>query len=180
MRRVKFGLIYAGAQKNLGPSGVTIVIIREDLIGYAMDITPTMLDYKPMLIPILSIIRRPPMVSIFASWSLSGSKSRAAWQPYKSGTRIRRRILYDYLDRSQLFKGTVDKKDRSLMNVPFITGDSELDAKFVKAAAANGMVELKGHRSVGGMRASIYNAMPIEGVKRLVEFMEQFEKENSK
>ena len=176
----KFGLIYAGAQKNLGPSGVTIVIIREDLIGYAMDITPTMLDYKTHA-DSDSLYNTPPTYGIYiCKLVFEWIKEQGGVASIQKHNEEKAQVLYDYLDRSQLFKGTVDKKDRSLMNVPFITGDSELDAKFVKAAAANGMVELKGHRSVGGMRASIYNAMPIEGVKKLVEFMEQFEKENSK
>ena len=176
----KFGVIYAGAQKNLGPAGLTIVIIREDLIGQAMDITPTMLNYKTHADE-GSMFNTPPTYAIYISklvfeWikELGGVKEMQKLNEKKA------QILYDFLDGSALFKGTVERKDRSLMNVPFITGNSDLDAKFIKEAAANGMFELKGHRSVGGMRASIYNAMPTEGVQKLVEFMRHFEADNLK
>ncbi|WP_069997974.1 3-phosphoserine/phosphohydroxythreonine transaminase [Cellulosilyticum sp. I15G10I2] len=174
----KFGLIYAGAQKNLGPAGVTLVIIRNDLLGFAKENVPTMLDYKVMA-ENDSMYNTPPTYGIYML------KLVFEWIEEKGGVsgiekmnRDKAAILYDFLDRSSLFKGTAAKEDRSLMNVTFVTGDNEIDAKFVKAATAAGFVNLKGHRSVGGMRASIYNAMPIEGVKALVAFMEKFESEN--
>ena len=174
----KFGLIYAGAQKNMGPAGVTVVIIREDLIGNAMGLTPKMLNYKTHA-DNGSMFNTPPTYSIYVCklvfehlLKLGGVSAIQKINEEKAG------MLYNYLDESDMFKGTVAKKDRSLMNIPFITGDKELDAKFIKEAEANGFVNLKGHRSVGGMRASIYNAMPIEGVKKFVEFMKTFEAKN--
>ncbi len=175
----KFGMIYAGAQKNMGPAGVTLVIIREDLIGNAMDITPTMLDYKTHA-ENGSMYNTPPTYGIYIcklvyEWikNMGGIKKMQEINEKKA------KILYDFLDGSKLFKGTVVKEDRSLMNVPFVTGNEELDAKFVAEAKKAGFVNLKGHRTVGGMRASIYNAMPVEGVEKLVEFMRNFEKENA-
>ena len=176
----KFGVLYAGAQKNMGPAGLTVVIIREDLIGHAMDITPTMFNYQTHA-DNGSMFNTPPCYSIYISmlvldWiknTIGGLEEMKKLNEKKAG------ILYGYLDNSKMFRGTVVPKDRSLMNVPFVTGDEELDKKFVKAAEAEGFVNLKGHRSVGGMRASIYNAMPIEGVEKLVEFMKKFEEENA-
>lgn len=175
----KFGVLYAGAQKNMAPAGLTVVIIREDLIGHARDITPTMLNYQ-IHADNGSMYNTPPCYSIYMcklvlEWlknEIGGLENMKAINEKKAA------ILYNFLDSSKLFKGTVEKKDRSLMNVPFVTGNEELDAKFVKESAAAGFVNLKGHRSVGGMRASIYNAMPVEGVEKLVAFMSEFEKAN--
>lgn len=175
----KFGIIYAGAQKNMGPAGLTVVIIREDLIGNAMDITPTMFNYETHS-ENGSMFNTPPTFAIYicslvCKWleDLGGLEAMKAINEEKAA------ILYDYLDSSEMFRATVEnKEDRSLMNVPFVTDDDELNAKFIKEATAAGFVNLKGHRSVGGMRASIYNAMPVEGVKKLVEFMKKFEEEN--
>ncbi len=175
----KFGILYAGAQKNMAPAGVTVVIIREDLIGKPMDKTPTMLDYAAHA-EAGSMYNTPPCYSIYMmklvlEWiknEVGGLDKMLERNEKKAG------ILYDYLDNSKLFKSPVAKEDRSLMNVPFVTGDADMDAKFVKEAAAAGFVNIKGHRSVGGMRASIYNAMPIEGVEKLVAFMKKFEEEN--
>ncbi len=175
----KFGILYAGAQKNMAPAGVTVVIIREDLIGKTLDKTPTMLDYAAHA-EAGSMYNTPPCYSIYMmklvlEWiknEVGGLDKMLERNEKKAG------ILYDYLDNSKLFKSPVAKEDRSLMNVPFVTGDADMDAKFVKEAAAAGFVNIKGHRSVGGMRASIYNAMPIEGVEKLVAFMKKFEEEN--
>ena len=173
----RFGIIYAGAQKNIGPAGVTIVIIREDLIGKVEDL-PTMLDYKTHA-DNGSMFNTPPTYAIYIAglvfqWleELGGVAEMEKINRYKAG------LLYEFLDNSQIFKGTAEAKDRSLMNVPFITGDAELDKKFIAEATAAGFVNIKGHRSVGGMRASIYNAMPVDGVKSLIGFMYQFEKDN--
>lgn len=172
----RFGVLYAGAQKNMGPAGLTVVIIREDLIGHARDITPTMFNYQTH-VDNDSMFNTPPCYAIYIcklvlEWirnEIGGLKNMQAINERKAA------LLYDFLDGSARFKGTVEKQDRSLMNVPFVTGDEELDALFVKEAAAAGFVNLKGHRSVGGMRASIYNAMPTEGVEKLVAFMKAFE-----
>ena len=176
----KFGVLYAGAQKNMAPSGVTVVIIREDLIGKAMDITPTMFNYQTHA-DAGSMFNTPPCYTIYImklvlEWIKEnfGDLTKMQAQNEKKAA-----LLYDFLDNSKLFKGTVVPEDRSLMNVPFITGNDELDAKFVKESTAAGFVNLKGHRSVGGMRASIYNAMPLEGVEKLVAFMQKFEEENA-
>ncbi len=175
----KFGLIYAGAQKNIAPAGVTIVIVRKDLIGNAMDFTPTMLDYKTHA-DNGSMFNTPPCYCIYlAGLTFKWIKKMGGLEKIKEMNEKKAKILYDFLDSSKLFKGTVVPEDRSLMNVPFVTGNEELDAKFVAEAKAAGFVNLKGHRTVGGMRASIYNAMPIEGVEKLVEFMKKFEKENA-
>ena len=175
----KFGMLYAGAQKNVAPAGVTIVIIRKDLIGNAMDITPTMLNYATHS-ENGSMFNTPPCYAIYiAGLTFKWIKKMGGLEKMKELNEKKAKILYDFLDNSKLFKGTVVPEDRSLMNVPFITGDEELDAKFVKESKAAGFVNLKGHRSVGGMRASIYNAMPIEGVEKLVEFMKKFEEENA-
>ena len=166
-------------QKNIGPAGVVIAVIREDLITEdVLPGTPTMLRYKTHA-DNGSMYNTPPAYGIYIcgkvfQWLLSMGGLEAIWERNVA----KAKVLYDFLDASQLFHGTVVKKDRSLMNVPFVTGDAELDAKFVKAAEAAGFVSLKGHRTVGGMRASIYNAMPMEGVVKLVQFMERFEKEN--
>lgn len=175
----KFGMLYAGAQKNMAPAGVTVVIIREDLIGNAMDITPTMLNYQTHA-DNGSMFNTPPCYCIYVcGLVLDWIIEKGGLEQMKKINEEKARILYDFLDSSKLFRGTVVKEDRSLMNVPFVTGDSELDAKFVAAAKEAGFVNIKGHRSVGGMRASIYNAMPVEGVRRLVEFMKKFEEENA-
>ena len=176
----KFGVLYAGAQKNMAPSGVTVVIIREDLIGKAMDITPTMFNYQTHA-DNGSMFNTPPCYTIYImklvlEWI---QENFGGLEKMQELNEKKAKLLYDFLDNSKLFKGTVVPEDRSLMNVPFITGNDELDAKFVKESTAAGFVNLKGHRSVGGMRASIYNAMPLEGVEKLVAFMEQFEKENT-
>lgn len=175
----KFGIIYAGAQKNMGPAGLTVVIIREDLIGNADETVPTMLDYKTHA-DNGSMFNTPPTYAIYIfKLVLEWVKSQGGLTAMKERNERKAKILYDFLDSSKLFKGTVEKKDRSLMNVPFVTGDDELDKKFIDACKANGIVNIKGHRSVGGMRASIYNAMPIEGVEKLVEVMKKFEEENA-
>ena len=174
----KFGLLYAGAQKNLGPAGVTVVIVREDLLGNAMDFTPTMLRYD-IHAENNSLYNTPPCYGIYICGKVfKWLKKQGGLEAMKERNEKKAKILYDYLDESKLFKGTVEKASRSLMNVPFVTGDPDLDAKFVKEAKEAGLENLKGHRTVGGMRASIYNAMPIEGVEKLVEFMKKFEKEN--
>jgi phosphoserine aminotransferase len=174
----KFGLIFAGAQKNMGPAGVVAVIIREDLISDTALEVPTMLQYKVQA-ENGSLFNTPPCYSIYIcglvyEWlkKLGGIPAMQKINEEKAA------MLYDCLDNSSMFRGTVHKKDRSLMNIPFVTGNKDLDAKFVKEATENGLVNLKGHRSVGGMRASIYNAMPVEGVKKLIEFMKDFEVNN--
>ena len=174
----KFGVLYAGAQKNVAPAGLTIVIIRNDLIGNAMDIT-TMLNYKTHA-DNGSMFNTPPCYTIYvAGLVFSWIKNLGGLEKMKVINENKAKILYDFLDNSKLFKGTVVPEDRSLMNVPFVTGSEELDAKFVSEAKKAGFVNIKGHRSVGGMRASIYNAMPTEGVEKLVEFMKKFEEENA-
>ena len=176
----KFGVLYAGAQKNMAPSGVTVVIIREDLIGKAMDITPTMFNYQTHA-DAGSMFNTPPCYTIYVmklvlEWIQENFGDLTKMQALNEKKAA---LLYGFLDNSKLFKGTVVPEDRSLMNVPFVTGNDELDAKFVKESTAAGFVNLKGHRSVGGMRASIYNAMPLEGVEKLVAFMQKFEEENT-
>ncbi len=175
----KFGMVYGGAQKNVAPSGLTIAIIREDLLGNARDYCPTMLDYK-VHADNGSLYNTPPCYTIYI-WKLvlEWIKSLGGLEAMAERNRKKAEILYNFLDNSKMFKGTVVKEDRSLMNVPFVTDSEELNAKFIKEAKEAGFVNLKGHRTVGGMRASIYNAMPIEGVEKLVEFMTKFEKENS-
>ena len=176
----KYGVIYGGVQKNIGPAGVVIVIIREDLITEdVLPGTPTMLRYK-IHADADSLYNTPPAYGIYICGKVfKWIKKMGGLEAMKAHNEKKAKILYDFLDQSKLFKGTVEKKDRSLMNVPFVTGNEELDAKFVKEATAAGFVNLKGHRTVGGMRASIYNAMPIEGVEKLVEFMKKFEAENA-
>jgi phosphoserine aminotransferase len=177
----KYGVIYGGVQKNIGPAGVVIMIIREDLITEdTLPGTPTMLKYK-IHSDEGSLYNTPPAYGIYICGKVfKWIKKLGGLQAMKDRNEKKAAILYNFLDQSKMFHGTVVKEDRSLMNVPFITGDEELDAKFVKEAKAAGFENLKGHRSVGGMRASIYNAMPIEGVLRLVEFMSKFEALNSK
>lgn len=175
----KFAVIYAGAQKNLAPAGVTIVIAKRDLIGNPLPMCPTMLKWK-VQDENKSLYNTPPCFSIYMATlvlrhlkNLGGVKEINAINEYKAG------LLYDFIDNSSFYTNRVEKKYRSIMNVPFVTPSSELDAQFVKEAAANGLISLKGHRLVGGMRASIYNAMPVDGVKALIEFMKKFERENA-
>ena len=176
----KYGVIYGGVQKNVGPAGVVIVIIREDLIrDDVLPGTPTMLKYKTQA-DADSLYNTPPCYGIYICGKVfKWLKKMGGLEVMKQRNEEKAKILYDFLDQSKLFKGTVVPKDRSLMNVPFITGDADLDAKFVKEATEAGFVNLKGHRTVGGMRASIYNAMPKEGVEKLVAFMKKFEEENA-
>lgn len=174
----KFGMVYFGAQKNVAPAGLVVAIIREDLLGNARDITPVMMNYKVQA-DADSLYNTPPCWTIYiCKLVLEWIKELGGLKAMKERNEKKAKILYDFLDSSEMFKGTVVPEDRSLMNVPFVTGDEELDAKFVKEATDAGFVNLKGHRTVGGMRASIYNAMPIEGVEKLVEFMKKFEEEN--
>lgn len=174
----KFGLIYAGAQKNLGPAGVTVVVIRKDLAGNAMEFTPTMFDYQ-IHIENGSMYNTPPTFGIYLmGLVLEWLKSQGGISVIEQINIDKANTLYNYLDESALFKSTVAGKDRSVMNIPFVTGNEEIDAKFIKEATAAGFVQLKGHRSVGGMRASIYNAISLEGVQQLVAFMKKFELDN--
>ena len=175
----KYGVIYGGVQKNIGPAGVVIVIIREDLITEdVLPGTPTMLRYK-IHADADSLYNTPPAYGIYICGKVfKWLKNRGGLAAMKEYNEKKANLLYDFLDNSKMFRGTVRKEDRSLMNVPFVTGDKDLDAKFVKEATAAGLVNLKGHRTVGGMRASIYNAMPKEGVEALVAFMKKFEEEN--
>lgn len=175
----KFAMLFGGAQKNIAPSGLTVCIIREDMLGNASDITPSMLDYK-IHADASSLYNTPPCWNIYITklvleWimELGGVEEMKKINEYKAG------LLYDFLDASKMFKGTANNQDRSLMNIPFVTESDELNVKFIKEAEKIGLVNLKGHRSVGGMRASVYNAMPVSGVEKLVEFMNEFEKENS-
>lgn len=176
----RYGLVYGGVQKNIGPAGVVIAIIREDLITEdVLPGTPTMMTYKTHM-DAGSLYNTPNTYGIYICGKVfQWLKKRGGLEAMKEYNEKKAKILYDYLDESSLFKGTVVPKDRSLMNVPFVTGDKDLDARFVKEAATAGLVNLKGHRTVGGMRASIYNAMPMEGVEALVAFMKKFEKENA-
>ena len=175
----KYGVIYGGVQKNIGPAGVVIVIIREELITEdVLPGTPTMLRYK-IHADNESLYNTPPAYGIYICGKVfKWLKKQGGLEAMKEYNEKKAKILYDFLDQSKMFRGTVRKEDRSLMNVPFVTGDGDLDAKFVKEAREAGFENLKGHRSVGGMRASIYNAMPMEGVEKLVEFMGKFEAEN--
>lgn len=176
----KYGVIYGGVQKNVGPAGVVIVIIREDLITEdVLPGTPTMMKYK-IHADAESLYNTPPCYGIYICGKVfKWLKKMGGLSAMKEKNEEKAKILYDFLDESKMFKGTVVKEDRSLMNVPFVTGDADLDAKFVKEATEAGFVNLKGHRTVGGMRASIYNAMPKEGVEKLVAFMKDFEAKNS-
>lgn len=175
----KFGIIYAGAQKNMGPAGLTVVIIRNDLIGKAMEICPTMFNYATHS-ENGSMFNTPPTYAIYiCKLVCEWVKENGGIAAMEKVNKEKAALIYDYLDSSAMFSATVEnKEDRSLMNIPFVTGSDELNAKFIKEATAAGFVNLKGHRTVGGMRASIYNAMPIEGVKALVDFMKKFEAEN--
>ena len=175
----KYGMLYGGVQKNIGPAGVVIGIIREDLITEdVLPGTPTMLRYKTHA-DNGSMYNTPPAYGIYICGKVfKWLQEMGGLEAMKEYNVKKAQVLYDFLDQSSLFQGTVVKKDRSLMNVPFVTGDDAKDAAFVKAATDAGFVNLKGHRSVGGMRASIYNAMPIEGVEKLVQFMDRFEKDN--
>ena len=175
----KFGLIYAGAQKNMGPAGLTVVIIREDLIGKAMDICPTMFDYK-IHADNDSLYNTPPTYAIYiCKLVLEWIKNEiGGLEKMKEINEKKAKLLYDFLDSSKMFKGTVEKEFRSIMNIPFVTGNDELDKKFIAESSKAGFINLKGHRTVGGMRASIYNAMPVEGVEKLVAFMKEFEANN--
>ncbi len=176
----RYGIVYGGVQKNVGPAGVTIVVIREDLISEdVLPGTPTMLKYKTHA-DNDSLYNTPPAYNIYVCGLVfKWLKNLGGLEEMKKINEEKAKILYDYLDSSKLFKGTVVPEYRSLMNVPFVTGSDDLNKKFVDEAAKAGFVNLKGHRTVGGMRASIYNAMPVEGVKKLVEFMDRFEKANS-
>ncbi len=176
----RFGVIYAGAQKNMAPAGLTVVIVREDLLGRAMPETPTMLDYKTMA-ENGSMYNTPPCYCIYIAklvyeWILE----LGGLEEMKKLNEKKAKLLYDYLDSQSYYTAPVEKESRSMMNVTFVTGDAELDKKFAKEADAAGLKNLKGHRSVGGMRASIYNAMPYDGVAALVEFMKKFAAENPK
>ena len=174
----KFGVIFAGAQKNIGPAGVTVVIIREDLISDPMENTPVMMQYKTHA-DADSLYNTPPTYGIYmAKLVFEWIKENGGIGAMQKINEEKAAILYDFLDQSELFSATVEGADRSIMNIPFVTGNDDLDAKFVKEAADAGFKTLKGHRSVGGMRASIYNAMPTEGVQKLVDFMKKFETEN--
>jgi len=174
----KFGCLIAGAQKNLGPAGVTLVIVREDLLGNCMDITPTMFNYN-IHVENGSMYNTPPTYGIYImKLVLEWIKEQGGISAIQKINEKKAKILYDFLDSSKMFRGTVVKEDRSLMNIPFVTDSDELNAKFIKEATEKGFVNLKGHRTVGGMRASIYNAMPVEGVEALVEFMKEFEANN--
>lgn len=175
----KFAVVYGGAQKNIAPAGLVVAIIREDMLGNAMDITPTMLNYK-IQADADSLYNTPPCFTIYmCKLVLEWIKEKGGLQAIKANNLKKAGLLYDFLDESKMFSSPVVKEDRSLMNIPFVTGDKELDAKFVKEATQAGFINLKGHRSVGGMRASVYNAMPVEGVEKLVAFMRDFEKNNS-
>lgn len=175
----KYGLLYGGVQKNIGPAGMVIAIVREDLITKdVLPGTPTYMKYQ-IHADANSLYNTPNCYCIYMCGKVfKWLKKQGGLEAMKLRNEKKASVLYDFLDNSQLFQGTVRKEDRSLMNVPFVTGSSELDGKFVKAAEAAGFVNLKGHRSVGGMRASIYNAMPLEGVEKLVQFMKAFEEEN--
>ena len=174
----KFAMLYAGAQKNIGPAGLTVVIIRKDLVGNARDITPVMLDYKTHA-DAGSMYNTPPTYSIYiCKLVLEWIKNMGGVEAIEKINKEKAAVLYDYLDSSEFFRGTVVKEDRSLMNVPFLAPSDELNKKFIAEAKEAGFVNLAGHRTVGGMRASIYNAMPVEGVVKLVEFMKEFESNN--
>jgi phosphoserine aminotransferase len=171
----KYGLIYAGAQKNMGPSGVTVVIVRDDLLGHALPITPSAFNYQ-LQAENDSMYNTPPTYAIYiAGLVLKHVKAMGGMPAMEEHNKAKAKILYDYLDASSFYRNPVAPEDRSLMNVPFKLKDDALDEAFLKGAQSRGMIQLKGHRSVGGMRASIYNAMPVEGVKALVQYMKEFE-----
>ena len=174
----KYGLIYGGAQKNIGPAGLTIVIVRDDLIGQAHPFTPSAFDYK-LQADNDSMLNTPPTYAVYvAGLVFKWIKARGGLAAMAEHNRVKAKVLYDYLDASSFYSNPVARADRSLMNVPFRLADESLDDAFLKGAQARGMVQLKGHRSVGGMRASIYNAMPVEGVQALVDYMKEFEAEH--
>lgn len=174
----RYGLIYAGAQKNIGPSGLTVVIVREDLLGHALPVTPSAFNYKTQA-DADSMYNTPPTYAIYImGLVLQHVKAQGGMEAMEAHNAAKAHILYDFLDGSSFFRNPVAKEDRSLMNVPFWLKDAALDEAFLKGAQARGMIQLKGHRSVGGMRASIYNAMPVEGVRALVQYMQEFEKEH--
>ena len=174
----RFGLIYAGAQKNVGPAGLTIAIVRDDLIGQAAKGTPSVMDYK-LQAEAESMLNTPPSYSIYiAGLVFKWLKALGGLAEIERRNIAKAKLLYDYLDSTRFYRNPVAREDRSRMNVPFTLPDAKLDEAFLKGAAQRGMVQLKGHRSVGGMRASIYNAMPIEGVQRLVEYLREFEKQH--
>jgi phosphoserine aminotransferase len=175
----KFGLIYGGAQKNIGPAGLTIVIVRDDLIGQALPTTPSAFDYKQQA-DNDSMLNTPPTYAIYvAGLVFRWIKAQGGLKAMEAHNRSKASLIYDYLDASRFYKSPVQRECRSLMNVPFKLADDKLDESFLKGAQARGMVQLKGHRSVGGMRASIYNAMPVEGVKALVAYMREFEQQHA-
>ncbi len=175
----KFGLIFAGAQKNIGPAGLTIVIIREDLVNGVADNVATLLDYKTY-VEAGSMYNTPPCYSIYiAGLVFEWIKQGGGLKAMQKHNQDKAQLIYDYLEASTLFRSPVKKDSRSLMNIPFVTGNDALDAKFIKQASDKGLKMLKGHRTVGGMRASVYNAMPVAGVKALVAFMQEFERQNS-
>ncbi|MBR3276621.1 MAG: 3-phosphoserine/phosphohydroxythreonine transaminase [Eubacterium sp.] len=176
----KYGILYGGVQKNIGPAGMVIAVVRKDLItDDCLPGTPTMMKYKTQA-DNGSLYNTPNCYCIYICGKVfKWLKKMGGLSVMKERNEKKAKLLYDYLDSSKLFHGTVVKEDRSLMNVPFVTGDADMDAKFVKAATAAGFENIKGHRTVGGMRASIYNAMPYEGVEALVNFMKEFEKENA-
>jgi phosphoserine aminotransferase len=170
----KFGLIYAGAQKNIGPAGLTIVLVKDELIGKAAKGTPSVMDYK-LQAAADSMLNTPATYAMYiAGLVFKWLKAQGGLAAIEKQNIAKARLLYDYLDASSFYKNSVDKKDRSRMNVPFTLADPKLDDEFLKGAEKEGMVQLKGHRSVGGMRASIYNAMPVEGVRQLVAYMKDF------
>ena len=174
----KFAMVYGGAQKNVAPAGLTIAIIREDMLGNARDITPTMLNYQ-IHADNGSMYNTPPCYTIYiCKLVLEWIQNLGGLEKMKLRNEAKAKMIYDFLDSSKMFRGTVVPEDRSLMNVPFVTDSDELNAKFIKQAEEAGFVNLKGHRTVGGMRASIYNAMPVEGVEKLVAFMKKFEEDN--
>jgi phosphoserine aminotransferase len=175
----RYGLIYGGAQKNIGPAGLTIVIVRDDLLGQALPITPSAFDFKTVA-DNDSMYNTPPTYAIYiAGLVFRWIKARGGLAAMAEHNRAKAALLYDFLDASDFYSSPVQRDNRSLMNVPFKLKDDALDAEFLKGAQARGMVQLKGHRSVGGMRASIYNAMPVEGVKALVDYMKIFEREHA-
>jgi phosphoserine aminotransferase len=174
----RYGLIYAGAQKNMGPSGLTLVIVRDDLIGHALPICPSAFNYQTQA-EADSMYNTPPTYAIYiAGLVFKHMKQQGGLKAIEAHNKAKAALLYDYLDQSSFYRNPVAREDRSLMNVPFKLKDDSLDEAFLKGAQAKGMIQLKGHRSVGGMRASIYNAMPIEGVKALVAYMKEFEAKN--
>ncbi|WBY00937.1 3-phosphoserine/phosphohydroxythreonine transaminase [Ramlibacter tataouinensis] len=174
----RYGLIYAGAQKNMGPSGVTVVIVRDDLLGHALPITPSAFNYQ-LQAEADSMLNTPPTYAIYiAGLVYKHVKAQGGLAAMEEHNRAKAKILYDYLDASSFYRNPVAREDRSLMNVPFTLKDAALDEAFLKGAQERGMVQLKGHRSVGGIRASIYNAMPVEGVKALVGWMQEFERQH--